>query len=120
VRIFKSRWFDRFVGNEGVSDKQLKDAVDEIEAGLVEANLGGNVFKKRLARAGEGKSGGYRTIVFFKSGERTFFHYAYPKSERDNITTRELRVFKELSKEYFAMTEKQLTAAIKAGKFIEI
>jgi hypothetical protein len=120
MRIFKDRRFDRFVSDEGISDKQLKDAVGEIEAGLVEADLGGHVFKKRLARAGEGKSGGYRAIVFFKSGERTFFHYGFPKSRRDNITKLELKSSKKTAKELFKLSDKQLDALVEAGYYIEI
>jgi hypothetical protein len=119
VRIFKSRWFDRFAENEGIGDKQLKDAVAEIEAGLVEANLGAGVFKKRIARAGEGKSGGYRTIVFFRSGERTFFQYGFSKSARDNINKKELRILKESAKLNLNFTDKQLKIRIDAGQWIE-
>ena len=72
VRIFKNAWFSRFARKEGIGDDELRDIVDELEAGQADADLGGDVYKQRLARPGEGKSGGYRVIVFFRSEERTF------------------------------------------------
>ena len=94
--------------------------MEQLEANKTDANLGGGVYKIRAARPGEGKSGGYRVIVFFRSGERTFYHYAYSKSARDNINGKELRVFKALARNYFAMTEAQLTEAVRIGEFVEI
>jgi hypothetical protein len=120
MRIFKNGWFSRFAEREAISDEELKAAAADIENGRFDADLGGGVYKQRLARSGGGKSSGYRVIVFFKSGARTFFHYGYPKSNRDNITDKELRVFKYLSKKYLAMTDEQLALAIRFGEFIEI
>jgi len=74
----------------------------------------------RVARPGEGKSGGYRVIVFFRSEERTFYQYAYPKSSRGNIGQRELRSYKKMAKIRFAMSDRELAIAINAGEFIEI
>jgi len=71
VRIFKYARFSRFAGKEGINDDELLNIVEQLEAGQPDADLGGGVFKIRIARPGEGKSGGYRVIVFFKSGERT-------------------------------------------------
>jgi hypothetical protein len=120
VRIFKNQWFARFADKEGVSDEELKAVVGALEEGRFDADLGGGVYKQRLARSGGGKSGGYRAIVFFRSGERTFFHYGFTKSDRANVNDKELRVFKYLSKKYLAMTDDQIMLAIRAGEFIEI
>lgn len=72
MRYFKKPWFKRFAEKEGISDDDLKTLVAEMEAGTVHASLGGDVYKQRIARKGEGKSGGYRTLLFFRSGERVF------------------------------------------------
>jgi hypothetical protein len=98
----------------------LQNIVSQLDKGQADADLGGDVYKVRLARSGEGKSGGYRIVVFFKSGDKTFFQYAYPKAARDNISEKELRFFKKLAKIYFSMTEEQLNAAIEAGELVEI
>jgi len=121
VRIFKSAWFCKFSLKEGITDSSLKTLVSDIlEQDLADADLGGYVYKVRLARPGKGKSGGYRVIVFFKSEDKTFFYYAYPKSVLSNISKKELRNFKRVSKGYFLMTEDQITKALKIGEIIEI
>jgi hypothetical protein len=73
MRIFKVNWFTRFASKEGIQDDELKSAVNSLEVGQVDANLGGGVYKVRIARPGEGKSGGYRVIVFFRSGASNLF-----------------------------------------------
>ena len=112
--------FARFARKENIKDGELLDIIDQLEKGQADADLGGDVYKVRLARSGKGKSSGYRVVVFFRRGNRTFFQYAFPKSFRDNITEKELRFFKKLAKSYLSLTEEQLTEAIKAGEFIEI
>jgi hypothetical protein len=120
VRIFKNTWFTRFADKENITDGELREMVNRLEAGEADADLGGGVYKIRLARPGEGKSGGYRVIVFFRSEERTFYQYASPKSSRGNINQRELRFYKKMAKTRFAMSDRELAAAINAGEFIEI
>lgn len=91
IRVFKNKWFNRWARREGVTDAALLEAAEEIAAGKVEADLGGFLFKKRLAKAGGGKRGGYRTIVGYKSlnPKRVIFLYAFSKSERENISVKE-------------------------------
>jgi len=120
VRIFKNTWFARFSGREGIADGELKEAVSQLEAGQADANLGGNVYKVRVARPGEGKSGGYRVIVLFRSRERTFYVYGFAKSDRGNITRGELRALKERAKDVFSLTDKQIEERIKKGTLIEV
>jgi hypothetical protein len=68
VRIYKSKWFHRFTRREGIPDSALRDAVARAEKGQIDADLGGGVIKQRIARPGEGRSAGYRTILFFRFG----------------------------------------------------
>lgn len=77
MQIFKTRLFDRWANTEGVSDQALMKAAAEINEGLVDAALGGNVYKKRVAKPGQGKSGGYRTILAFKIKDKAFFMYGF-------------------------------------------
>jgi len=120
MRIFKNTWFSRFAAKEGITDSELRELVDHLEAGEADADLGGGVYKMRLARPGEGKSGGYRIIVFFRSEERTFYEYCYAKSKKANISEKELIAFKKAAKRYFFMTPDQLREKIGQGKFIEL
>ena len=120
MRIFKNTWFARFAGKEDISDNELKEAVNQLEAGQAGANLGGDVYKVRVARSGKGKSSGYRVIVLFRSEDRTFFVYGFAKSKRANISEKELKAYKEAAKDYFSLTDKQLEKRIKQSKLIEL
>ena len=99
--------------------------VNRLEAGQArqqvgDANLGGGVYKLRVARPGEGKSGAYRVIVFFKSEDKTFYVYGFAKSDRENIDRKEKSNYKELAKKYFNLSDEMIERAVKSGKFIEI
>jgi len=120
VRIFKNTWFTRFANKEGITDTELKETVGRLETGQADADLGGGVYKMRVARAGEGKSGGFRIIVFFRSEERTFFVYGFTKSDKGNINRNELRIFKNRSKDAFSMTEAQVNSQLRDGNLIEV
>jgi len=98
----------------------LQEAASRLEAGQADANLGGGVYKVRIARSGSGKSGGYRVIVLLKSGERAFFVYGFAKSDRDNITEKELQAFKERAKDSFSLTDIQLGERMKQRTLIEV
>jgi hypothetical protein len=119
MRIFKNTWFNRFAGKEGITDGELIEAVNLLEAGHA-ADLGGGVYKMRLARPGEGKRGGYRVIVFFKSEERTFYEYCFAKSNKDNISEKELKAFKKTAKINLTMTDDELRNQLKKRDMIEI
>lgn len=80
MRIFKNAWFQRFARKERLTDEVLIDAVRQAEKGLIDADLGGGVIKQRVARKGRGKSGGYRTIILFRRGERAFLCTDLPKA----------------------------------------
>ena len=120
MRIFKNTWFTRFADKEGIKDSELKELVDQLEAGQAEADLGGGVYKIRVARPAEGKSSGYRVIVFFRSEERTFFVYGFAKSGKANIDQGELRAFKEDAKYQLALTDLQIETWLKRKDLVEI
>jgi hypothetical protein len=120
VRIFKSTWFSRFAGKEGIPDHELKEMVKQLEAGKADADLGGGVYKMRVARSAGGKSGGYRVIVFFKSENRTFYAYGFPKANKGNINDKQLRDFKIAAKVVFGYSEKELDERVNTGLFLEI
>jgi len=120
VRAFKDTWFSRFADKEGITADELKEAVSQLEAGQADANLGGDVYKVRIARSGEGKSGGYRVVVLFKKAERAFFMYGFAKSDRGNMTQKEIRVYKELAKKYLNSTDAIINQLVKTRKIVEI
>ncbi len=120
MRVLKLKAFTRWARKEGLADRFLRVAVDEMSSGLVDADLGGGVFKKRVARAGGGKSGGYRTILAADLRDRWVFLYGFAKSERDNLDDAELRDWKRIAKFYLELSEDMLDRAIDAGKVVEV
>jgi hypothetical protein len=120
VRVFKNKCFHRFANKEGITDSELKKVVKLLENGQFYADLGGGVYKMEIARKSEGKHGGYRSIVIFKSEFRTFFIYGFPKSKRDNISEKELKVFKGKAKDNLSFTDEQISQLLKNEMFIEI
>jgi hypothetical protein len=121
VKIFKNPWFARFASKEGILDSELKDIVKEVlEKDQADADLGGGVYKVRVARQGEGKSGGFRVLVFFKIDERTFYRYAFAKSDQGNISQKELKMMKKQAKAFFAQTEEQIAKQIANGTLFEV
>jgi hypothetical protein len=103
-----------------MSDDALREAVEQIEAGNYDADLGAGVFKQRVARTGEGQAGGFRLILCFKAGERVFFVYGFAKSDRANIAPNETREFRKLAKVLFAIKDEQLDPMLKNGEFDEL
>jgi hypothetical protein len=120
MRIFKSKWFVKFARKNGLGDAALQAAAVEIEAGNFDADLGGHVYKQRIARSGQGKRGGYRAIVFFTHGERAFFVSGFAKSDTDNIADDILLLYKKIAKAYFVLTDAEISALKSKGELIEI
>ena len=90
------------------------------EAGQIDADLGGGVIKQRIARPAQGKSGGYRTIILFRQGERAFFVYGFAKSSRENIDESDERSFRELAKVLLSASDDALAGLVSRGKFVEV
>ena len=120
MRIFKSKWFVRFAKNERIADTKLCESVENAEKGLIDADYGEGVIKQRIARPGEGKSGGYRSIILFRKGERSFFVYGFAKNERDNIDKSDERDFKELAAVLLNASDEQLADLVESGKYQEV
>ena len=118
-RVFKTKWFQRFARKEGIADTVLADAVERAENGQIDANLGGGVIKQRIARKGEGRSGGYRTIILYRPRLRAVFMYGFAKGERNDVREDEEKQFKEAARHVLALTDEQLAALVKAGDFVE-
>lgn len=120
MRIFKSKWFARFAKKERISDAKLHEAILNAEKGLIDADYGDGLIKQRIARPGEGKSGGYRSIILFRTDERSFFVYGFSKSDQDNIGKSDERDFKELACVLLNASDEQLADLIESGKFQEV
>lgn len=112
------KWFD---SKRDINETDLIKAAEEITQGVYEANLGGELYKKRIANSKtKGKSGGSRLMVAYKRGKVLFFMYAFDKNESDNISSKEKIVLKERAKIYFALSEVELQKAIEANIFYRL
>lgn len=119
-RSFKTRYFSRWMRKTGLIDRALCSAVAEIAEGLIDADLGGGIVKKRVGLAGCGKRSGARTLVATNKGTRWFFLYGFEKNDRANITDDELEALKEIAEQLLARTGKQLDEAVQDGSLQEI
>lgn len=120
MRIFKNKAFNKWAAKEGLTDDALRVAVREIERGLVEANLGGHVLKKRVALVGRGKSGGARTLLAYRVEDKAFFVYGLAKNARSNIKPDELKALKMLAAQLLGYTDKELDKAVAKRILIEV
>src|SRR5580698_1877492 len=120
MRVFKNKMFFKWAKSEGLNDLTLMKAAKEINQGLIDANLGGSLVKKRIARKGQGKSGGFRTIVVFQKEHRTIFIYGFPKNQRDNISEQEEKALKKLAQNLLDAPEDELKEMIANGDLYEV
>jgi hypothetical protein len=119
-RVFKTRYFSRWMRKTDLSDPALCAAVLEMERGLIDADLGGEVVKKRVALPGRGKSGGARTLVATNKGNRWFFVFGFEKAERPNVTAKELEALQKIAADLLKLTSKDLDAHVEFGELQEI
>jgi hypothetical protein len=120
MQTFKTKAFAKWARGEGLGDAALAMAVAEMERGLIDAQLGGQVVKKRVAFPGRGKRGSARTVVAFKQGDKAFFIYGFAKNERGNVNEKELQALKLLAKELLGYTATSLDKALRVGELIQI
>ena len=120
MRIFKTKEFARFSRREDIDDERLCEAAERALRGLIDADLGGGLIKQRVARAGQGRRGGYRTLMAFSAKARTVFVYGFAKSERDNIGPDELDFWRRVASAFLSMDETKLAAMIEAQEITEV
>ena len=120
MNIYTTRWFDKWARKEGLYPRSLCDAVREMASGLYDADLGGGLFKKRIARPGQGKSGGWRTMVATQQGDRWFFVYGFPKNARSNIDKDEEVALKRLAAHLLSLSQQAVDEAKSVGELMEV
>ena len=119
-RVFKIRHFSRWMRKTELTDRVLCGAVAEMDRGLIDADLGGGIVKKRVGLAGRGKRSGARTLIATNKGDRWFFVFGFEKNERANIGDDELEALQEVAEQFLARTGRQLDEAVKDGSLQEI
>ena len=120
MRIFKNKTFMRFAWKAGIGDSVLCETIRDAERGLIAADLGGGVIKQRIARPGQGKSGGFRTLIVFQAGSHAFFVHGFAKKENDNIAKDELVALRKLASELLNYDDKTIARVVASGTLIEV
>jgi hypothetical protein len=116
LRVFASKPFMRFARSFGIDDGALRETVN----GPYDADLGSGLFKYRLAREGEGTSGGARALIAMKSGNRAVLMFGFEKKDLANIRPDELRAYRKAARIYLSYSEDEITAIVKQKALIEI
>jgi len=120
ARVYQNAWFRKFARRQRIDDRALCTAVAQVEAGLVDADLGGGLVKQRIARSGTGKSGGFRTIIAIKSGLRAVFVFGFAKSQLGNISRDDERDLKALAKLVLGFSDADMARVVENGTFDEV
>ena len=120
MRVFKTKWFARYARRERIEDSTLCGAIERAERGIVDADLGGGVIKQRVARSGQGRSGGYRVLIAYRFGDRSVFLYGFAKNQRENIEEDELATLREIAAGWLEADDKGLNKGVEKGILQEV
>jgi hypothetical protein len=120
VQVYKLKAFARFQRQERIADKALRKAVANAERGLIDGDLGGGLIKQRIARPGQGKSGGFRVIIVYRRGSRAVFLFGFAKGRQANLDDDELAYWRLVGRGYLALDDEGLEAAVVADVLSEV
>ena len=120
MRIFKTKTFARWMRKEGLKDAGLVTAVEELKIGQFGADLGGKIYKKRIALPGRGKRGSLRALIAYQDGNRAFFMFGFAKNVRGNMDADELAALKLMAKVLLGKSGVKLKKDLEAKILIEV
>ena len=120
MRIFRTKEFARFARRAGIADEALRDAIDRAERGLIDADLGSGVIKQRVARPGQGRRGGYRTIIAYRDGIRSLFVMGFAKDKLDNIDDDDLARLKAFAGQVLSWNDAQVKQLLDSKEWQEL
>ena len=112
-----TRSCDRQARRSAVSDQLLLEAILRAEEGLVDAKLGRLLIKQRIARQGQGRSGGYRTIIIYRRGDLAVFLSVFAKSEQDNVSPKELLELQQIAEAFSVLSPTEINQFVAEGKW---
>ena len=115
MNAFETRWFKKWSEKKGLMDDDLRDALERTIKGSGVVDLGGNVYKIRIAKSGQGRSGGFRTILIYKKGKRSLFIYGFEKNDQDNIDKGTLTDYKKYATTFLDYTENDINRLVDNG-----
>lgn len=115
MNAFESQWFKRWSKKNGLKKADLLDALERTINGSGVVNLGGNIYKIRVAKNGQGRNGGFRTILIFKKGKRSLFIYGFEKNDQDNIDKGTLADYKKFAVTFLNYTDDDINRLVNNG-----
>ncbi len=118
--IYQLKPFARFARSEAISDESLSEAVERAGRGLVDADLGGGLIKQRVARKGQGRSGGYRVMIAFRAGDFAVFLFGFAKSAQDNLDDRQVSVLRGFAASWLSADAATIKKAVEQGELLEV
>lgn len=120
MQVYTTKTFRRFQRKERISDATLLDAVRRAETGLVDAELGGGLVKQRIARQDKGKSGGYRTLIAYRTAGRAVFLFGFTKSSQANISPAQLEKWQAIAADFLAAGDTTIESSIADNELKEV
>ncbi|ARP92940.1 type II toxin-antitoxin system RelE/ParE family toxin [Bordetella genomosp. 13] len=120
MKIFTTKGVTRFTRREGVPDASLRTAIERVTRGSIDADLGGGLIKQRVARPGQGRSGGFRMILAYRQADRAVFLYGFAKNDRDNVSSDELQALRTIGANWLAASAAIIRQALVDGDLQEI
>lgn len=116
MKSYESKWFAKWAKKNGLTNRQLLEAVSRTDAELGVVDLGGFIYKIRIGKNNQGRSGGYRTILAYKAHKRSIFLFGFEKNDLDNIDKNQLLLYREYAKTFMGMTEKEIQILVDSEK----
>jgi hypothetical protein len=120
MKKLMTKHFSKWASKQNIPKHELFKSLTEVETGRYEANLGGNIYKKRIHFKGQGKSRSGRTVICYKKASIAIYIHGFAKNEKSNLSNKELLAFKELSKILLNLSGKEIATTIENGNLIEI
>jgi hypothetical protein len=120
LRVFVTKTFKRFQRKEAIGSETLCEAIQRAGRGLIDADLGAGLIKQRVGRPGQGRRGGYRTIIAYRKETRSVFLYGFPKNTQANIGAADRRDLTDYGMMLLDLGEEGIAAMIEAEELMEI
>lgn len=115
-----TRQFSKWVAKQRIEKGELLLALEELQSGNFDANLGSSIYKKRIKFDRKGKRSSGRTIICYKNNDRAIFIHGFRKNEKSNLSKKEFIAFKEFSKVLLSFSVEEISIAIENGDLIEV
>lgn len=118
MKSYESKWFAKWSKKNGLTNDQLLEALSRVDAELGVVDLDGHIYKVRIGKNNQGRSGGYRTILAFKANKRSIFLFGFEKNDQENIDKSQLLLYKEYAKTFMGMTESEIQSLVDSEKIL--